>query len=943
MSFFARLLGKKSVKKSQPKPVEKKSTNLEALSLDALVNVIKSGDDEQLRIAAIQKITDQDILLGLAGISETSNLSTAIQKSAKQRLASLIDSGAIDGEQLSQRISDKMALFALLGLTANNQLFENAFNAITDQTELAKFAADGSTSKLRQRAAEKISDKQILQQLLKDTKTKDKTVFKIVKEKCDAFKEDEKRTAEILATVTAAVQSLEQHSNRPFDGQFIAKFTYLQQQWDSKKADATSELIARAEQAVGKCQITINNISAEQHAQEAQRKAEEGVVLERQAHIQQLQALLVSIVTNDVNVEETQALLKLLNSAWESFSAVKAPSANEQKTVNALNRIIADELSNHSSHGSLAAHKARFEQAVTDSSEETNTHYQTLKKRVNSLKASFKEDIPDIISTAQVTYQEWEAAAEKKAAELQSAHRHISGLIRKANETVSSGVLGKAMGIRRAIDEKLQNLENLPNHLANQLEQLDETLAKLQDWKNYAVQPKKHELIAQLEALEGSKEHPETLANKIKRIQDEWRALSKGGKDQDQELWEKFHELAQKVYQPCRDYFAEQAVVRQNNLNSCKQLVAQLKDYLEHHDWANANWKDVEKVIRVARSEWRNYTPTERAATQPVLAEFEAALASIQQKLHDEFARNAALKKELIAQAQQLINVEDSRKATDEIKKLQARWQTIGASLRKEEQQLWHEFRDVCDAVFAKRQQQSAEFKAELDANLLVAKNLVAELVGLSALTAQALTDARKRADEIRQQFTGLGQFPKAQVNEIKIAFNQASEAFEQKVKNERVALKQQIWVNLFLANKLVNDYELSLVKGKLPDLADQAELQTQIEAITQWPSGGLKAIQQKLARANSGANLAENVAALRELCIRADILTDSETPASEQALRTAFQVNQLQQNFGRKSQDAATEMENLVFEWISIGAVETKDYDLLVERFNACRLKAAN
>ncbi|RZA07038.1 MAG: hypothetical protein EOO68_04005, partial [Moraxellaceae bacterium] len=165
MSFFARLLGKKS----QPKPVEKKTTNLEALSLDALVTIIKSGDDEQTRIAATQKITDQKVLLSLAGISEPSSLSATLQKAAKQHLATLIDTGAVDGEQLSQQVNDKMALFALLGLSNNNQLFESAFNSITDQTELAKFAVDGSTSKLRQRAAEKISDKQILQQLLKDT------------------------------------------------------------------------------------------------------------------------------------------------------------------------------------------------------------------------------------------------------------------------------------------------------------------------------------------------------------------------------------------------------------------------------------------------------------------------------------------------------------------------------------------------------------------------------------------------------------------------------------------------------------------------------------------------------------------------------------------------------------------------------------------------------
>ena len=816
-----------------------------------------------------------------------------------------------------------------------------SIEAISDENELAKLVLGGAISKLRQAAAEKITDKKILQLLLKDTKAKDKTVFKIIKEKCDAFKEEEKRATENLADVAAALQSLEQQSNRPFDGQFATKLRYAIQQWDAKKSHASIELIARADQAIQKAQQTISNISAEQVAQDAQHKAEDNAAQERQAHIQQLQTLLASIVSSDVNIEETQALLKLLHSAWESLALVKVPSVSEQKAVNNLNRIIVDELANHSAHGSLAVHKAQFEYFIAGASEEASAHYQSLKKRVTSLALSFKEDVPDALAAAQATYQGWEKAAEKKAAELQSTQRHIAGLIRKANETVSSGVLGKAMGIRRAIDEKLQSLKQLPNHLASQLEQLDETLAKLQDWKDYAVQPKKYELITQLEALDGSKEHPETLANKIKRIQEEWRVLSKGGKDQDQDLWEKFHELAQKVYQPCRDYFAEQVNIRQNNLNSCKLLVEQLQGYLQNHDWLNPNWKDVEKVIRVARVEWRNYTPTERAANQPVLTDFETALAGIQQKLHDQFARNASLKKELIAQAQQLVELEDSRKATDEVKKLQTKWQSIGASLRKEEQQLWHEFRDVCDAVFAKRQQQSAEFKAELDTNLATAKNLIAELESLTALTAQALTDARKRVDEIRQEFSGLGQFPKAQVNEIKITCAQAFEAFEQKLKDERIALKQQIWVNLFLANKVVNDYELALVEGKLPDLSEKMLLQTQtqIDAIMHWPSGGLKAIQQKLARANGSADPTESLNALRELCIRADILTETATPAAEQTLRTAFQVNQLQQNFGHKSQDAVAEFENLVFEWVAIGAVEAKYYSELFARFNTCRL----
>jgi len=934
MSFLARIFGKKTPAKA----AEKKSPNLESLSLDALVNIIQSGGDESLRLAAIQKITDQTILLKLAGINEVANVSASIQKAAKQRLINLVEADALNGDELCSSVVNKIELFALIN--NNNALFEKMFGSIVDEAELANFALEGSTSKLRQRAAEKITNKSILQQLLKETKTKDKTVFKIVKEKCDAFKEEDKRQAEIFAAVNAAAHALEQHSNRPYDGQYGAKFSYLLQQWDTQKTDATIDMSGRAEAAIAKCEQTIKSISSEQAAEEAKRKAEENCAAERAAHIQQLQELLLTIVTSEVNVDETQTLLRLLAASWDELNSLKKASLSEQKMVDALRRIISDELSHRQVHGSLAAHQSRFQQLVAEASQEAQETYQSLKKRVTLLVGSFKENLPETVAAAQAAYQSWEKVAADKAAELQNTQRHIAGLIRKANETVSAGVLGKAMGIRRAIDEKIQSLEHLPNHLVSQLQQLDETLAKLQDWKNYAVVPKKQELIAQLEALQGSNEHPESLANKIKRIQDEWRSLSKGAKDQDQDLWEKFHELAQQVYQPCRDYFAEQAALRQQNLESCKQLVTQLQDYVKNYDWQNALWKDVEQVIRVARQEWRNYTPTERAATQPVLAEFESVLAVIQQKLHDEFAKNAQLKKELIAQVQALVNSDDSRKATDAVKQLQTRWQSIGTSLRKEEQQLWREFRDQCDAVFAKRQQQSAEFKAELDANLASAKALIVQVEELTALSGQALQEARKAVDDLRQAFGNLGQFPKAQVNDIKNAFNQAIDSFEKKLKDERTQLKQQVWVNLFTANNEVRLYELALKKTE--SLSADA-VQEKINAISQWPAGGSKAIQQKLARASAAANLSENLAALRELCIRAEILTDSPTLASDQTLRTAFQVNQLQQNFGRKTQDVATEFEHLVFEWIAIGAVETADYDALFARFNTCRLKATH
>ena len=70
----------------------------------------------------------------------------------------------------------------------------DAAEQTNDESELLKLASDGATSPLRQAAAEKIHSRELLEQLAKTAKTKDKNVFKIVKAKLDVFKaEDAKR------------------------------------------------------------------------------------------------------------------------------------------------------------------------------------------------------------------------------------------------------------------------------------------------------------------------------------------------------------------------------------------------------------------------------------------------------------------------------------------------------------------------------------------------------------------------------------------------------------------------------------------------------------------------------------------------------------------------------------------------------------------------------
>ena len=74
------------------------------------------------------------------------------------------------------------------------------------------------------------------------------------------------------------------------------------------------------------------------------------------------------------------------------------------------------------------------------------------------------------------------------------------------------------------------------------------------------------------------------------------------------------------------------------------------------------------------------------------------------------------------------------------------------------------------------------------------------------------------------------------------------------------------------------------------------------MDSVTQWPKNGLAALEQKIAMEHpvDAQQQNNNEQTLKTLCIRAEILTNQETPAEDKALRMQYQVSRLQQGFGQ-------------------------------------------
>jgi hypothetical protein len=157
-----------------------------------------------------------------------------------------------------------------------------------------------------------------------------------------------------------------------------------------------------------------------------------------------------------------------------------------------------------------------------------------------------------------------------------------------------------------------------------------------------------------------------------------------------------------------------------------------------------------------------------------------------------------------------------------------------------------------------------------------------------------------------------------------------------------RTEEEEQRWLRLLHAGNLVRACGLAALEGASEERrqALQQEAEAFIASVQHWPKGGLQAIQARLAQQDEAGSPDANEAALRMLCIRAEVATDTPTPEADQGLRRQYQVQRLVQVMGQGGGADAAEMEAMILEWVGAAPVGDAVHAQLLERFEQCRAK---
>ena len=859
------------------------------------------------------------------------------------RIATLCNEGKIEINDIKQNISQIERLLQISLLLEKNDALATLCPT-ANEVFFLQFAQEGFTAKSRKQAFDHLSNAQSFEKLMTLSKGKDKTIFRAAQEKVTKQLQAQQAADQIKNEVMHNLDQINNLAASTYAPQYEAKLGLIIQTWlhnienDDTRYHPSGSQLTHFEQSKLACEDTIIQQN------EIKNPTKTVATLNTPTQTVEVEVEVVAAVAIPITLDsEKEALLikqcsnaciDLLDTqndeAFASLDTLFIEAFKENLSASALNQLTRLQKFAQAEQTLTRLVSQWIEQNIDESqaSDELDQWFKTLPSEI-------KQSNHDSIVKAQSAINERKKAFQEKQAEQKEAIDELFSLFRRGFSAINSGQVRRSAGINKGIEDQLEkiDLDKAPNTLNKKLEEFNEKLAKLQDWHEYATEPKKLELITKMEKLINCGINPELLANKVKDLQSQWKQLSQGSSNKHQELWEQFNEHAQKAYEPCKSFFDELGQLRKTNLEQRQKMVTELQSYIENIDWTSADFKQVIILLRTAKEQWQVFSPVERSANQNVQRDFNICIKTIQKQLDSEFADNQEIKESLINKAQAALLIEHARESVEEIKKLQQQWKNVGLVERKTEQKLWESFRKHCDAVFEKRNIQSKEFKQQINDNLKIANDICEKLE--SVIKTQPLDLAA--AEELQEQFKQVGILPKQSIEVTQKRFKSAVESIITVHHDSRIAKQEEKWINIeSLAKQVEACEEAWLNESTYEHLLDQLKIDNQ--TIKTLPFD-IVAFESRLDRVleNHITEIDHCESTLNEICVRSEILANIDSPESQQTVRMHLQVERLKNDFGQ-TENIREQLDELTCQWYALGPIAEEIRAPLKARFKLCR-----
>jgi exonuclease SbcC len=943
---------------------------LDSAETGILCQIAREDESPDIRRLALRRLVDLDLLQQLSkedGDSQTCQL-------AQSCLSELLAGTREASPELSVRMDfiarhPETGLLEFVALNGvETELRRSAQDRITEQTMLRNFAVNDAVLANRLAALERITDTSILETVIQQTHKQDKQIHRQSQARLDAIREAQERPARIKAECEQICTDLETMTHEDKWQEALDKLPPLVDRWQAIADEAGPEFLTRYEAAH----------AAAMKASAAYREARETEQREWAATQVRRQALLAEVAQRKAQLPDKQALsedteteylaeLESWQNAWNQagdLPASQAQALDEQfsQDINAIRRQLEASRYERQMQQDMESLLVAAEKILNSKQPVTEKQVKSLEKRRKQRdwptdSARLAKDLQRFKKIDKQLRQRLIHQRDLRTEKLEK----LPGMLDQLEALLNKKIIREAAPLHDRINSSINHLKTLGvtdkelGRYTRQLHDLTPQLRELQSWRSWGGDEALERLCKEIESLIGSDTNPADLAAEIRRLRNEWAQLRSDGSAAVKTLRKRFDKAAREAYKPCEIFFKQQAAERSNHLEVKQALLERLEAYLAEVDWSHIDWKAAVKFQRQLSNDWRQAGPVDRRKNKEIEAQYHDAIKVLNEHLATERKHNLQQRKALIEQVRGLTNHEDIRNAIEECKRLQTRWQTTVPGKRKQENTLWEEFREACDAVFARRkQQQHAHHELEKQ-NKAQKQQLCAQLEELTRSTTADLAEAERQMHALVDQWQQAGPIAKRDQPALEKRFDKARDAFQahaaalhEAAAQEQLALLRKKAGCCTQAEQLLEHPDPAEVGSKLEDLDINWNETPSLEDSTTEKT--IQQRYQKLKKALLAGDeqrdrllneLQSNLEHRKELCLRMEILCGAESPAEEQQARMKFQANRLAEAIGHGVDDPVGKMTDLEREWYLSAGASPGDEKSLQQRFEKARKTA--
>ncbi|KAA9325259.1 DUF349 domain-containing protein [Adhaeribacter soli] len=347
---------------------------------------------------------------------------------------------------------------------------------------------------------------------------------------------------------------------------------------------------------------------------------------------------------------------------------------------------------------------------------------------------------------------------------------------------------------------------------------------------------RKQELIAELREVVEAAE-TKTSADKMKAIQEEWKAIGPVPQNESQQLWNSYHALLDIFYNNRSIYFELKELDRKRNLDAKLQLVTRA-EALSENPSINASLQE----LRHLHEEWKNIGPVPNDQRDAIWNRFIQASEKVHERKKEFLAgrreqetANLEKKTEVLNRLEAFQNyntdrINDWRDKTDEIQKIKEEWDAIGLVPKENADAINKRFWGIYKAFFHNKNQFFKALDEQKMQNLRLKTELCEQAEAVKNSTDWDAT--KEQLIQLQKKWKTIGRVPDKYSDKIWERFRAACNEFfdrrQAEAQNKEAELDK-------LSSEKIN-YLDELTERLAPHMHPQAgNLETLHEMVARW------------------------------------------------------------------------------------------------------------